>query len=82
MKQNYPIVMLCTIAEVSRAGFCKWKSTIEARKARREKDSQLKEHFLAIHRLRPYFGVFCNRKVPRIATMNFCQYAATSRVYA
>jgi len=56
MKQFYPIVMLCRIAEVSRAGYYKWKLNIEARKSRMDKDTALKEHILAIHRLRPYFG--------------------------
>lgn len=56
MSKNHPIVMLCKIAEVSRAGFYKWKATMGCREARIEKDSDLKEHLLAIHRIRPYFG--------------------------
>lgn len=56
MKHIYPIVMLCRIAEVSRAGYYKWRLNIEARKSRMDKDTELKEHILAIHRLRPYSG--------------------------
>jgi putative transposase len=56
MKEKYSLVELCNIADVSRAGYYKWKSAVEARKARVEQDADLKEHILAIHRLRPYFG--------------------------
>jgi putative transposase len=56
MKEEYPLVELCSIADVSRAGYYKWIATAEARKARAERDVFLKEHILAIHRLRPYFG--------------------------
>ncbi|MBD3919923.1 IS3 family transposase [Paenibacillus sp. PR3] len=56
MIQNYPIIMLCKIAEVSRAGYYKWKVTSEARLARLDEDTIIKEHILAIHRVRPYFG--------------------------
>jgi len=53
---NYSVVMLCEIAEVSRAGYYKWKASLSAREQRKERDADLKEHILAIHRLRPYFG--------------------------
>lgn len=56
MSQIYSIVMLCKIAEVSRAGYYKWKAALEARETRMEKDTLLKQHILALHRLRPYFG--------------------------
>jgi len=56
MSDKYTIAMLCEIAEVSRAGYYKWKATEKARKARAERDADLKEHMLAIHRLHPYFG--------------------------
>lgn len=56
MKQHYPIVLLCKVAEVSRAGYYKWETASKAREARLERDTDLKEHILAIHRLRPYFG--------------------------
>lgn len=53
---NYSVVMLCKIAEVSRAGYYKWKTALNNQQQRRERDADLKEHILAIHRLRPYFG--------------------------
>ncbi|MGF9819726.1 IS3 family transposase [Brevibacillus agri] len=56
MSHRYAIIMLCEIAEVSRAGFYKWKATETARRLRAEQDADLKEHILSIHRLRPYFG--------------------------
>ncbi|WP_232697403.1 IS3 family transposase [Brevibacillus daliensis] len=56
MSQTYPIITLCKIAEVSRAGYYKWKTALGSRKTRFELDTNLKEHILAIHRLRPYFG--------------------------
>ncbi|MDB5054567.1 MAG: family transposase [Bacilli bacterium] len=56
MKGRYSLVELCRIADVSRAGYYKWKMTVEARKACLEQDIDLKEHILAIHRLRQYFG--------------------------
>jgi transposase InsO family protein len=58
MKQRYPIVMLCQIAEVSRAGYYKWLTTLEVHTTRMEEDSLLKEHILAIHRIRPHYGYF------------------------
>jgi len=56
MSIKHPVVMLCKIAEVSRAGYYKWKATIRFREASKERDTDLKEHILAIHRIRPYFG--------------------------
>nr|WP_156110333.1 hypothetical protein [Brevibacillus thermoruber] len=56
MNHKYPIIMLCKIAEVSRSGYYKWKAARESRKTRIEQDTNVKEHILAIHRLRPYFG--------------------------
>jgi Transposase and inactivated derivatives len=53
---RYPVVVLCKIAEVSRAGFYKWRSASSAQKQRLDRDADVKEHILAIHRLRPYFG--------------------------
>ncbi len=55
MSQTYLIVMLCKIAEVSRAGFHR-RASLGPREARMEKDTLLKGHILGIHRLRPYFG--------------------------
>lgn len=52
----YPISWLCRIAEVSRAGFYKWKNAGQARLSRSSRDGDLKEHMLAIHHLHPYYG--------------------------
>jgi putative transposase len=51
-----PIVQLCKIAEVSRSGYYKWQAGKENRMSAQDQDATLKEHILAIHRLRPYFG--------------------------
>jgi putative transposase len=56
LENRYPITLLCRIAEVSRAGFYKWKNTRPARMHRSTRDGDLKEHILAIHRLHPYYG--------------------------
>lgn len=47
---------LVEIAEVSRAGYYKWRSTESKRKTRQQRDQILKEHLLAIHRSRPFYG--------------------------
>ncbi|OAB41627.1 hypothetical protein [Paenibacillus glacialis] len=80
MKHNYSIVMLCEIAEVSRAGFNKWKANIDSRKARREKDSQLKDHILAIHRLRPFFGRKVSVIFPNILNREFTASRARTKL--
>ncbi|WP_124115998.1 IS3 family transposase [Paenibacillus xylanexedens] len=51
-----PVVWLCKIAEISRAGYYKWKKSIVLREKRADRDADLKAHILGIHRLRPYFG--------------------------
>lgn len=56
MSSRYPIVWLCRIADISRAGYYKWKCRIAARQQRVDRDADLKAHILGIHRLRPYFG--------------------------
>lgn len=50
------MVWLCKIAEISRAGYYKWKKNIVLREKRSDRDADLKEHILVIHRRRPYFG--------------------------
>lgn len=57
MMVNHSIVMPCKIAEVSRAGYYKWKAALSTQQQRQERDADLKEYILAIHRLRPYFGL-------------------------
>ncbi|QJC53285.1 transposase [Paenibacillus albicereus] len=39
-----------------RAGFYKWKVSLSAGKQRKNCDADIKEHLLAIHRLRPFYG--------------------------
>lgn len=51
-----PVTWLCRIAEISRAGYYKWKKNIVLRVKRADQDADLKAHILSIHRLRPYFG--------------------------
>jgi putative transposase len=50
------LTWLVEIAEVSRAGYYKWRSTESKRKTRQQRDQILKEHLLAIHRSRPFYG--------------------------
>lgn len=65
MSPLYPLVKLCKIAEVSRAGYYKWLNTLADREAMLEADTMLKDHILAIHRLRPYFGYYRMRTALR-----------------
>jgi putative transposase len=55
---KYSITHLCSIAQVSRAGYYKWKKNDEKRAERRSLDANTMEHILAIHRLHPYYGYF------------------------
>jgi putative transposase len=50
------LTWLVEIAEVSRAGYYKWRSTESKRKTRQQRDQILKEYLLAIHRSRPFYG--------------------------
>lgn len=52
----HPIVLLCKIAEVSRAGYYKWLSALEQQRIRLDEDAIVKEHILAIHKNRPFYG--------------------------
>ncbi len=54
MAKRYPVTFLCHIANVSKSGYYKWRKMRANRHAKKEQD--LKEHILAIHRLRPYYG--------------------------
>jgi putative transposase len=65
MTNDFSVVMLCKLAEVSRAGYYKWLASYETRNARLDEDAVLKEHILAIHRIRPYFGYFRMRTALR-----------------
>ena len=65
MTASYPTTLLCKIAEVSRAGYYKWLNMQETRKACLDEESMLKEHILAIHRIRPHYGYFRMRTALR-----------------
>ncbi len=54
MASDYSISLLCSLAEVSRSGFYKWKKEQGNRKA--DNDFPIKEHILSIHKQYPYFG--------------------------
>lgn len=56
MKTRYPLSWLLFFAKVSRAGYYKWRKSREATARRREKEANLKEHILSIHRVHPYYG--------------------------
>ena len=56
MSGQYPVVLLCRIAEVPRATYYKWRKNALLREERQVKDADLKEHILATHRLHPDFG--------------------------
>lgn len=57
MSSRYSVSGLCKLAEISRAGYYKWKNSRASREQRQNRDADLKAHLLNIHRLRPYFGV-------------------------
>lgn len=56
MSDQYPVILLCRIAEVPRATYYKWRKNASQREIRKAKDADLKEHILAIHRQHPDFG--------------------------
>lgn len=56
LRKVHSLDKLLQIAEVSRAGYYKWRSTRSSQVLRKKKDANYKEHILAIHRLHPYFG--------------------------
>jgi transposase InsO family protein len=56
LRKKHPLNWLLKIAEVSRAGYYKWRKTHSIRSVRLEENLLIKEHILAIHKLHPYFG--------------------------
>lgn len=56
LRKKYPLKWLLTIAEVSRAGYYKWRNSRAKKVIRTEENTLLKEHILAIYKLHPYFG--------------------------
>ncbi len=56
MQTKYRLSWLLSFAKVSCAGYYKWRKSREAAVQRSEKEVNLKEHILSIHRLHPYYG--------------------------
>ncbi|MCE0453786.1 IS3 family transposase [Brevibacillus sp. AF8] len=56
MQTKYRLSWLLSFAKVSRAGYYKWRKSRETSVRRSEKEVDLKEHILSIHRLHPYYG--------------------------
>ncbi len=56
LRHLYSITDLLAIAGITRASYYKWRATQPQRKARQEKDHEIKEHMMAIHFAHPYFG--------------------------
>jgi putative transposase len=56
MRPCYPLPLLLELADVSRAGYYKWRKTMTTPTKRHENEQLLKEHIMAIHRMRPYLG--------------------------
>ncbi|WP_394355906.1 hypothetical protein [Bacillus subtilis] len=56
LKDRYPITWLVCIAKVSRSGYYKWRKAQRFRMARQQRDQIIKEHIMAIHHSRPFYG--------------------------
>lgn len=56
LRTLYPLRWLLQIAEVSKAGYYKWRKNRSHVALRRQKDTWHKEHILSIHRKHPYYG--------------------------
>lgn len=56
LHRKYRLSWLLEIAEVSRAGFYKWRKARERAYGHAQQEHVLKEHIMTIHRLRPYYG--------------------------
>ncbi|MCY7797460.1 IS3 family transposase, partial [Bacillus spizizenii] len=56
LKDRYPITWLVCIAKVSRSGYYKWRKAQRIRMARQQREQIIKEHIMAIHHSRPFYG--------------------------
>jgi putative transposase len=56
LRGKYKLAHLLEIAKVSRAGYYKWRMTRERAHRHAQQEHILKDHIMAIHRLRPYYG--------------------------
>ncbi|MEC0533904.1 IS3 family transposase [Bacillus spizizenii] len=61
LKDRYPITWLVCIAKVSRSEYYKWRKAQRIRMARQQREQIIKEHIMAIHHSRSFYGY------PRIA---------------
>ena len=56
LRKTYRLCWLLEIADVSRQGYYKWLKQRDRASIRERGEQEIKEHILAIHKLRPYFG--------------------------
>ncbi|WP_373426109.1 IS3 family transposase [Paenibacillus radicibacter] len=56
LRLKYPLKWLLTLAEVSRAGYYKWRKKLYHPNSHVLQEKILEDHIMAIHRLHPYFG--------------------------
>ncbi len=56
LRQTYPLKWLFQIAEVSKAGYYKWRKYHNVHRLHQKRDMWHKEHILSIHRQHPYYG--------------------------
>ncbi|MEX3618210.1 hypothetical protein [Paenibacillus glucanolyticus] len=53
LRQEYPLKWLLQLADVSRAGYYKWRQRASEMDARKQQERLLEEHIMALHRLHP-----------------------------
>jgi putative transposase len=56
LRDKHSLQWLFELAAVSAAGYYKWRKARLKSSKRKEEEQLLKEHILAIHRVRPYYG--------------------------
>ncbi|MFB7817702.1 IS3 family transposase [Paenibacillus chitinolyticus] len=56
MRREYPLKWLLHLADISRAGYYKWRKRCLRPDPRKEQELLLEDHLMAMHRLHPYFG--------------------------
>lgn len=56
LRSIHPLSWLLQLAQVSRAGYYKWRISRANSQKRIESEQHVKEHMMAIHRLHPYYG--------------------------
>ena len=56
LRSIHPLSWLLELAQVSRAGYYKWRISRVNSQKRIESEQHVKEHMMAIHRLHPYYG--------------------------